>query len=458
VTREFLETSEVGAPARALVDWHFRPGAIERLAPPWQPLEIVEAAPRIEDGARTTLRAGFGPVRLDWIAEHCEVRRGEGFRDVQVAGPFAAWEHSHRALPLGPGRSALEDAIRYELPLGRVGEALGGAAVAAQLRRLFRFRHRITRDDLAAHGRYQGEPMRIAVTGSSGLIGSALTPFLTTGGHEVRRLVRRPPRARDELRWDPRGGVDPSALEGVSAVVHLAGESIGEGRWTRRSKARIKESRVAGTRLLSEGLARMTRPPEVLVCASAIGYYGDRGDETLTENSPAGEGFLAELCRAWEAAALPAREAGIRIVHLRLGVILDPRGGALARMLTPFRLGVGGRVGSGRQWMSWVSLEDAVDAFHHALGRRDMSGVYNVVAPAPVRNAELTRVLARVLGRPALAPVPAFAARLAFGEMAEALLLASARVSPERLEQTGFSFRHPDLEGALRHVLGRVAA
>lgn len=296
--------------------------------------------------------------------------------------------------------------------------------------------------------------MRILVTGATGMVGSALLPVLRERGHEVRRLLRgeaRPPDAR----WDPAAGtIDPRALEGCQAVVHLAGESIAEGRWNEAKKARIRESRVGPTRLLAEAVARERRPP-ALVSASAIGYYGDRGEETLTEEHPPGEGFLPDVCRAWEAATLPAQETGARVVRLRLGVVLAKQGGALATMLPPFRLGVGGRLGSGRQWFSWVALPDVVDAIVRSVEGADLAGPVNLVAPVPVRNAEMTRVLGRVLGRPAIAAMPAFAARLAFGEMADALLLASTRVVPTMLAGVGHRMRFPEIEGALRHLLDR---
>jgi hypothetical protein len=296
--------------------------------------------------------------------------------------------------------------------------------------------------------------MRVLVSGASGFIGSALVPTLTTGGHSVRRLVRRVPSGEGEYRWNPAAGdVEPSALEGVDAIVHLAGESVA-GRWTEPKKERILRSRVEGTPTLSEAIAVLDRPPGVLVCASAIGYYGDRGDEQLTEDSASGEGFLAEVVREWESASRPAEEAGIRVVRLRFGIVLGPSGGALKTMLRPFRLGLGGRLGRGRQWMSWVSIDDVVGAIHHALATEELAGVANTVAPNPVTNAEFTKTLARVLGRPALMPVPAPALRLVLGEFAQETL-ASARVIPGRLLETGYEFRYPELERALRHLLGR---
>jgi uncharacterized protein (TIGR01777 family) len=298
--------------------------------------------------------------------------------------------------------------------------------------------------------------MRILISGASGMAGSALVPFLQAGGHEIARLVRRrPAREGAEVFWDPEGGqLDPAALDGFDGVVHLAGESIASGRWTARKKARIRDSRVLGTRLLSEGLARAARGPRVLVSASAVGYYGSRGDELLTEESSSGSGFLAEVCRDWEAATQPAAERGIRVVILRFGVILSATGGALKKMLVPFRMGVGGRVGDGRQHMSWIAIDDALEVVRQALAGDSLSGPVNAVTPAAVTNAEFARILGRVLSRPAVMPMPAFAARLAFGELADELLLSSQRVQPKRLIEKGHVFRFPELEGALRHLLG----
>ncbi|MDE0032929.1 MAG: TIGR01777 family oxidoreductase [Deltaproteobacteria bacterium] len=296
--------------------------------------------------------------------------------------------------------------------------------------------------------------MKILVTGASGLVGSALVPFLAGAGHEVARLGRTAPEAGD-IRWDPEAGVlEPAALEGFDGVVHLAGDNIATGRWTAEKKRRIRESRVKGTSLLAAALAGLELPPRVLVSASAIGFYGDRGDEELIEGSAAGSGFLSEVCREWEAATEAAEGKGIRVAHARLGVVLSKDGGALAKMLTPFRLGAGGVIGNGRQYMSWITLDDTVAAIGHLLSTESAAGPMNVVAPAPVTNGEFTRTLGRVLRRPTLFPMPGFAARLAFGEMADALLLASTRVKPTGLLDSGYAFRHGSLEEGLRHVLG----
>lgn len=296
--------------------------------------------------------------------------------------------------------------------------------------------------------------MNILVSGSSGFIGSALVAALRAGDQRVVRLVR--PQSKAEgpvVRWDPdTGTIDRAGLEGIEAVIHLAGASIAE-RWTPEHKARIRESRVRGTRLLSEALAEQARPPRVLICASAIGYYGDRGDEWLTEESPPGTGFLADVCQQWEAAAEPARRRGIRVVNLRIGIVLGRQGGALARVLLPFRLGLGGTIGCGRQYWSWIAVDDLVSAFLHAVVTDSLNGPVNAVSPMPVTNREFTRTLGRVLARPTIFPLPAPVARLLLGEMADALLLASARVRPVRLLESGFQFRYPDLESALRHLL-----
>jgi len=300
--------------------------------------------------------------------------------------------------------------------------------------------------------------MNIVVSGSTGLVGTALIPVLTRAGHDVVRLVRSKSLSpsKELIGWDPEASyIDAAGLEGQAAVVHLAGEPIASGRWNALKKARIRDSRVNGTRLLCEALSHCARPPEVLACASAIGFYGDRGDERLTETSANGTGFLAEVCRDWEAATAPARQKGIRVVNLRFGVILSRQGGALAKMLTPFKMGLGGPVGSGRQYMSYISIDDCVAAIVHAMATRTLAGPVNVVAPVPVTNSEFTKTLGKVLGRPTVMPMPAFAARLAFGEMADELLLSSQRVEPARLLEAGFKFAQADLQAALRHVLGK---
>ncbi len=301
--------------------------------------------------------------------------------------------------------------------------------------------------------------MNILLTGSHGMIGSALGPALTAKGLRIVRLIRVPSSpSPDDALWDPTSGrvADSNRLEGMDAVVHLAGESIAAGRWTPARKARIRESRVRGTRLLAETLVRLSRRPRVLLCASATGYYGDRGQEVLREESPPGTGFLADLCCQWEAAAEPARRAGMRVVHLRTGLVISPTGGLLPRILPLFRWGLGGPIGSGRQYMSWIAVEDLVGAILHLLTSEGVTGPVNIVAPHPVTNREFTRTLGRVISRPTPFPVPAFALRVLFGEMADEALLAGARVEPAKLRASGYTFQFPDLEPALRALLRRT--
>lgn len=301
--------------------------------------------------------------------------------------------------------------------------------------------------------------MNVAVTGSSGLIGAALVAALEAAGDRIVRLVRSGPARPGTIRWDPAAGaIDAAGLEGVDAVVHLAGESIGASRWTAAKKARILNSRVDGTSLLAATISDLRSPPRVLVSGSAVGFYGDRGDELLTEGSGPGTGFLAGVVRRWEDAARPAADAGVRVVTLRSGIVLSPRGGVLGTLLVPFRLGLGGRLGSGRQWTSWITLDDEVAAIVHALRHESLSGPVNAVAPNPVTNAELTATLGRVLRRPTVATVPPVALRAALGADAARELLGSQRVAPDALARSGFRFGDPELEAALRRLFARPAA
>ena len=294
---------------------------------------------------------------------------------------------------------------------------------------------------------------RVLVSGVSGPIGAALLPYLESQGARIVRLVRGPARGTDQISWDPLRPLAPTAVSGFEAVIHLAGETVAV-RWTEAKKKAIRESRVQGTRHLADALAKTQSRPRVFICASAIGFYGNRGDEVLTEASPAGNGFLPEVTREWEAASRIAADAGIRTVNLRLGLALSPKGGALKKMLTPFKLGLGGKIGSGQQWWSWIHVDDIVGALHHALQTDSLSGPVNLVAPNPVRNADFTKVLASVLRRPAFFHVPAFAARLAFGEMADELLLSSERVEPAKLRGSSYAFRFAELRLALEDLVG----
>ena len=293
---------------------------------------------------------------------------------------------------------------------------------------------------------------RILVSGVSGPIGAALLPSLKSRGYQVTRLVRGALAGADQISWNPLEPIPPEKVSGFDAVIHLAGESI-VGRWTNAKKIKIRESRVAGTTALAEALAQAAAKPQVFVCSSAVGYYGDRGNEVLHETSKPGVGFLPDVCREWEAATQAAAKAGIRTVQMRTGVVLSPKGGALGKMLTPFKMGVGGKIGDGRQWMSWIDVQDMVGAIHHILKSDLLQGPVNMVAPKPVTNAEFTKTLGSVLSRPAILPVPAFAVKLAFGEMGETVLLGSQRVEPTQLVMSGYPFRYSTLRASLENIL-----
>lgn len=456
-TREYRCRLPVSA--GAAFSWHERPGAFARLTPPWEDVRVLGESGGIRDGGAVVLETRIGGFSTRWSVTHHSYRSGEQFVDEQQRGPFRVWRHEHlfSAAAGDTSQSELCDRLTYELPGGAVGRSLGANYVARRIERLFAYRHALTSADLALWARWRDEPrLRVALTGASGLVGRELIPLLRTQGHEVVQFVRREPYGAEEVHWDPaRGLIDREALARCDAVVHLSGENVGEGRWTAARRERLRASRLDSTGLLARTLAELPGGPRVWISASATGVYGDTGDRIAAEDSSAGAGFLAELTRDWEAATRPAADAGVRVVNLRVGVVLTPRGGALAKMLPAFRAGVGGRLGGGEQWMSWISPDDLGAAMVHALHDPALRGPVNACAPEPVRQREFAATLGRVLHRPAVFPVPAFALRALFGQMAEEAVLGSVRAVPRALEASGFAFRHRRLEDALRHVLGK---
>lgn len=454
--QRFQFSTEINRPAREVFEWHERPGALERLIPPWEKIEVLSPARSLADGERVKLRQKIGPFWTGWEVEHRGYIDGKEFRDVALSGPFASWEHVHRVAAGSPAECVLKDEITYRLPAGPLGQLFGAGKARRELERTFKFRHERTVADVMLSARYGAvRPMQILISGASGLVGTALIPFLRTQGHEVFRLVRRQPAGDHEIFWDPeRGELDLHRFKTLDAVIHLAGASVSE-RWSPRVKEAIWNSRVKGTRTLVDAVAKMRHRPFAFISASGTGIYGSRGDETLHEGSERGRGFLADVCDAWEQEVEVVEELGLRPVMLRTGMVLTPRGGALAKLLPVFRAGLGGRVGSGQQWVSWISIDDLVGAYYHALLDQRCIHEVNAVAPTPVTYREFAATLARVLRRPAFLPAPAPALRAVFGEMADELLLTSARVAPDVLEESGYAFRHPELEGALRFLLGR---
>lgn len=458
----FVARSHLSAPPGEVFAWHERPGAFERLSPPWQKVDLRSRTGTIRDGDEVVLRLPFGPLSIDWQLRHRDFVAGVQFRDEQVKGPFRRWTHTHRFEPSGDG-CLMDDRIEYELPMGGLGRALGGGGIHESLGHLFAYRHAVLAGDLAAHRRFAGRaPARVAIAGASGMLGRALAAFLSTGGTEIVRLVRGqtpddPFAIGRAVPWDPaRGELDVAGLDGVDAIVNLSGENVGQGRWTDDRRARLIASRVDSTRTLAAAVARMPRPPRVLVSASAIGRYLADTSEPLDEDGPEGGGFLPELCRAWEAAAAPAAQSGVRVVHPRIGIVLSPAGGALEKLLPVFRAGLGGRVGSGQQWMSWIALDDVLGSLHQLLCDDSLAGPVNVVAPEPVTNQGFAHALGAALGRPSFLPVPGFAIDGALGEMGRTLLLQGTHVVPRRLQQAGYPFRFPRLGPALVHLLGRA--
>ena len=442
--------SVVEQPLDEVFAWHTRPGAMTRLVPPWQPMTVVAEAESLADG-----RAVLGlPGGLRWIAQHERDGFDPPHRFVDAlssAGPRSLpprvigwWRHTHEFFDAPGGGTRVRDEVDTTVP---------GAA----LRPTFVYRHRQLADDLAAHRDAAAAGMRplvVAITGASGLVGSALTAFLTTGGHRVIRLVRRPARSKDERQWRADAPA-PDLLSGVDAVVHLAGASIA-GRFTAGHTAAIRDSRIEPTRLLTQVAADSDDGPRVFVCASAVGIYGfDRGDAVLCEESVRGEGFLADVVADWEAATRPADDAGLRVVNIRTGIVQAAAGGTL-RLLRPlFLAGMGGRLGNGRQWLSWIGLDDLVGVYHRALYDTRLTGPVNAVGPEPVRNADYTKALADVLHRPAVLPVPSFGPRLLLGgQGARELAEADQRVVPTKLTELSHRFRHVNVEDALAHQLG----
>jgi uncharacterized protein (TIGR01777 family) len=439
--------SVIDAPLDEVVAWHRRPGALQRLSPPWVPVRVVEETSSVTSG-QAVLRL---PGGVRWVATHRPGAQGDTGTSAEFVDELTSlpvrWRHHHRFEAVTPESTRLVDTVDTPVP-------------GALLTQMFRYRHRQLAADLAAQQALTALDARvctIAVTGSSGLVGSALCAFLTTAGHRVLRLVRHSPVGPDERQWNP-DAPDPAALVGADAVVHLAGAPIA-GRFSEAHKTQVRASRVGPTRRLAEAMARSTDGPRVFVCASAVGFYGpDRGDEILTEASARGTGFLADLVEEWEAAADPARAAGIRVVHLRTGIVQSARGGMLGLQRVLFGACLGGRLGDGRQWVPWIDLDDETDVIARALLDPGLSGPFNVAGPYPVRNRDYAAVLARVMHRPALLPVPQFGPALLFGtEGARQFVLAGQRAAPERLAALGHRFRHPTVESSLRHQLGHLS-
>ncbi|HZL64525.1 MAG TPA: TIGR01777 family oxidoreductase [Thermoleophilia bacterium] len=454
----FERRSLMPATAEEVYDWHLLPGSFARMTPPWSRIRVLErSGAGFDDGARLVFEVKLGPVWRRWVAEHHGNVPGRQFADRQVSGPFRSWDHTHRFVPAEQLGSELIDHIEFELPAGALGDAAGGRQARKTLERMFRFRHARLAADLERHGFWSAKPrLTIAISGAGGLVGSHLADYLATGGHRVIKLVRRPADGPDEVSWDPAAGVlDPAALAGVDAIVNLAGESIA-GVWTTSKRQAILASRVQATRTLAAAIAAMDTPPKVFVSASAVGAYGSLGGEAVTEQTALGEGFLADVCRAWEAAAQPAAEKGVRVVNPRFGIVVSAAGGAVASMLPAFKAGAGARLGSGDQYWAWVDLDDLLAAVEWILHDDELSGPVNVTAPEPVTNREFTKTLGRVLRRPAALAAPRVLISTGLRGMGDEMFLASQRAVPAKLRERDFRFGFAELENALRFELGKA--
>ena len=463
----FYKRTQVPVSAQQLYDWHARGGAFERLTPPWDTVRIVswkggektshlsEQAQfgDISKGAQVCISLQQAFMKMHWKAEHVDSKEGEFFVDRQISGPFSFWEHHHRCIPIDASNSFLEDEIHYKMPLHPLGN-IALSFMQRKLQSMFAYRHEITKRDLLSYNRYHGhaKTLRIAITGASGLIGRQLVAYLQGAGHEIYPMNRKKKGEKNEIIWSS-SGFDIAPLEGMDAVIHLAGESIAS-RWTMQKKKKILESRIDGTKALAEAISQLTNPPKTFISTSAIGFYGNRGDEELDEHSKRGQGFLADVCEEWELSAQKARDAGIRVVHPRIGIVISSQGGALEPMLLPFSCGLGGHMGSGQQFMSWISIDDILDLFLWVLHDETIEGAVNFTSPNPIRNRDFSHQLGHVLHRPTFFPVPERILTMILGEMAQGLILDGAKVLPKKAQQSGFQWRYNDLQDVFRHELG----
>ncbi|MBF0413679.1 MAG: TIGR01777 family protein [Desulfamplus sp.] len=503
----FIKQIDVNAPVETVFGWHEKPGAFERLTPPWMKLKNIHKSGKgIDAGTTLNMDICFANIPFSIKAEHIDYEKNRLFKDRLYGGIFSKWEHTHRFLPLGKlasdseqsgicsmnnGISRLEDRIDYALPFHIPDK--WHDLIRAEMYRLFNYRHNVMVNDLDRHrsselqisselrnGDNTPKSLTILISGASGPVGNALVPFLTTGGHRVIKLVRRTPKNGDEIYWNPytrelnleqafkteltasnnSKSADKDRLSSkIDVVINLNGYNIGAGKWTEKIKELIIKSRTLSTSLIAEKISSLplNLRPELFISASATGFYGNSGDSCLDENSTSGELFISKVCREWEKCGQQVEECGIRTVFPRIGVVLTPAGGVLERLLPGFMMGLGAKIGSGEQYMSWISIDDLVYALNHIINDKSIHGVVNATSPNPVRNSDFTQILAKAMSRPAPFTLPASLIQMVWGEMGKELLLSSTRVLPKRLINSGFRFSHPTLEQAFRHLIGTTA-
>jgi len=459
---KFVYQAEHDATKEEIWNWYNSPGAFRRIMPEWEGIIPMNAG-ALENDDETIFKVGIGPIRQTWVAKHHSVIPGETFADRMMRGPFGAWNHVHRFDSTGAGKTTIYDDVEYKLPLHFVTGWSAGLTVLPRMRQMFKYRSTRVDSDIKQIQATANQPrQKVLVSGSTGMIGLQLCAFLETAGHDVYRLLRPktklPADVNSEkvIRWnDLTGDVLEGDMNGFDSVIHLAGAGIGDKRWSKKRKQLIRDSRVIPTENLSRVLASLDKPPKTLLSGSAIGFYGDRGSEVLDEKSKSGSDFLAEICSEWEEASSQAKDAGIRVVNLRTGIVVSPLGGALSKLLLPAKMGGGGPVGGGKQIQSWISLDDEIFAIHHLMMTESCTGPYNLTSPNPVPQKKFAKILGRVIRRPAFMPLPGFMIRIMFGEMGKKLVLEGQHVEPSRLLESGFEFTYNDLESCLRNCLGR---
>lgn len=455
----FTRSSHLSVSCEDAFQWHMRDGALERMMPPWLSGKIVSRTGSIRNGDTVTFKSSVGLVPIEFQAIHQNFIENKQFEDIQLKGPFAFYKHTHHFEKIDEKKSKIIDEIQYSLPMGFLSWLIGNSVIKEKLNRLFTYRHRTLKYDLFLHAKYSQKKLRILVTGSSGFVGSSLIPFLKSGGHEVIKLVRdnNIELKNDVALWDMENKKfnNTDLLEGLDAVIHLAGENIAAQKWNEERKKELIESRVNFTVQLCTALTQLKSPPKTIVAASGIGIFGSRDyDDILHEDSKLGEGFLAKLAQEWERASQIAIDSGIRVVHLRFGTIISLAGGVLKKMYTPYRLYLGGPFGSGRQMISWISIVDVLGLILFSISNHKITGAVNAVAPYAVSNEQFSELLAQTLDRPSSLRIPEIFVQTFFGEMGKELLLSGQHAKPIKATKNGYEFLHSQLHDVFSYYLG----
>lgn len=466
----FVKRVSIPCDVNTLFDYHTKNGALERLIPPWSGLSVVSQTGGINDDAISDFRIALGPIKTKWVSKHFGYIHNRQFQDEMIYGPFKKWVHTHSFIPEDTKQCIIEDKIKYTPKFGKLGSRIFKKKIHNYLNQLFMYRHRILVDDINLKKMKVEKGKRILVTGSHGLIGSALIPLLTSvGEHRITRLTRglvdknkshhsdkNSVKSAEIIHWDLEAErVNHNNLENFDIVIHLAGENI-FGRWTETKKQRIRDSRIKSTSLLSESLSKLSHPPSLLICASAIGYYGNRPNETLTEDNSQGNGFLPDVCKQWEDSTKVAADAGIRVVNTRFGVVLSPKDGMLQKILPSFKLGLGISIGNKEQYFNWVSIEDVIKSIFYLIVSTSIRGPVNIVSPSAVTNMEFSNILKKIFNPRLSFSINPEITKMIFGQMSDELLSINSHVLPKRLLNDGYKFVNPDLEDTLRFLVGKL--